>query len=65
MLALAVVLIAMVGLYSRCTKVNTDQPCGLTDKQDQLFKDADNRCYYIDQSTHNKIYVDKSICNCY
>jgi hypothetical protein len=55
----------IVGLNTRCTKVNTDQPCGTHGNNQQLFRDGDNNsCYYIDQSTHKNVYVDKSECTC-
>jgi hypothetical protein len=64
-LILAAVLILVIGLYIRCTKVNTDQPCGTYQNSQQLFKDGDNKCYYVDQSTHKNVYVDQSLCSCY
>ena len=64
-LILVAVLLLVIGLYIRCTKVNTDQPCGTYQSNDQLFKDANNKCYYVDQTTHKNVYVDQSLCNCY
>lgn len=58
-------LVGVICLYSRCAKISTDQPCGNTTDNQQLFKDADNKCYYVDQNTHKNVYVDKSLCNCY
>lgn len=64
-LILAAVLIAVFCLYTRCTKVNTDQPCGTYQSSQQLFKDSNNKCYYVDQSSHKNVYVDQSLCDCY
>ena len=64
-IAVASVLLVIVCLYIRCSKVNTDQPCGTYQNNQQLFKDADNKCYYVDQSSHKNVYVDQAMCNCY
>jgi hypothetical protein len=61
-----VILAVFVSLNIRCTKINTDQPCGLyMNNTQQLYKSSDDRCYYIDNPTGNKIFVDKSNCNCF
>ncbi|MEO6523981.1 MAG: hypothetical protein ABIN91_20020 [Mucilaginibacter sp.] len=64
-LIVAVILIAVICFFSRCAKINTDQPCGTYQTNIQLFKDSENKCYYKDQDTGKKVYVDQSICNCY
>jgi hypothetical protein len=61
----AILIILLVGLYVRCTKINKDQPCGTYGSNEQLFKDSNNKCYYIDNSSGNKVYIDKSLCSCF
>lgn len=61
----AVLVVIVICFFTRCAKINTDQPCGTYQLNIQLFKDADNKCYYTDQDTHKKVYVDQSMCNCY
>ncbi|WP_139113064.1 hypothetical protein [Mucilaginibacter sp. PPCGB 2223] len=50
-----------------CTKVNKDQPCGTYQYQnvtEQLFKDSNGNCYYIDGTTGQKTMVPNSSCGC-
>lgn len=51
--------------FIKCAKINKDQPCGpYNNTNEQLYKDSNNKCYYIDNQTGAKVYVDASQCNC-
>jgi len=58
---------AFLMLTTSCTKVNKDQPCGTYQNQntlEQLFKDSNGNCYYIDGTSGQKTMVPTSSCGC-
>ena len=62
---IVLVLLAVAFIFVKCAKVNKDQPCGpYNNTNQQLYKDDSEKCYYIDNSTGEKVYVDRSFCNC-
>jgi len=66
-LMLSIVLLAFVLSAPACTKVNKDQPCGTYQVQtvtEQLYKDSNGNCYYVDPASGQKVMVPNSTCNC-
>jgi len=66
-LMLAILLLAFILSAPACTKVNKDQPCGTYQNQnvqEQLYKDSNGNCYYVDPANGQKVSVPNSSCDC-
>ena len=62
-----ILLLAFILSAPACAKINKDQPCGTYQNQtvtEQLYKDSNGNCYYIESTNGQKVMVPNSTCNC-
>ena len=59
---LSVIIFFLISVSGCDKKAFDDVPCG-TYNDNQLWKESDGRCYFINQDGH-KEYVEESDCNC-
>ncbi len=65
LLLLIAVLLMGINSLTSCAKINKDQPCGTYQNGatvEQLYKDGNGNCYYIDRNNGNHISV--ATCGC-